>query len=319
MQVLRSQLPANACGVEIGAHTIPVSDVTPYYVDRVARFAGVEGRIDIQGDASALPIRDAQLDYLCSSHVLEHLADPLSALWEWHRVLRRGGFLYLVVPDKRFTFDEPRKLSSPEHILAEFLHGPTDEASREHIREFIYETDWRRLQPGAPIERKEADQRRHFEHWVGLLEAGDGLDIHFHTFTCGSLSAILCRSGLVAGVCPQFEVIGSAERYPPDRGDGVGLLLRKRRGKQAPMEGPTFSFPHPRVEGGSLPLVCPVTLAPLTVQSDERLTVEGYSHVYRLKGGMPGLVPISGLPIRRRWKSKWWRRIALLIARLQSN
>ena len=42
-------------------------------------------------EAVALPLPDDTLDYLISSHVLEHLPDPISALHEWHRVLRPGG------------------------------------------------------------------------------------------------------------------------------------------------------------------------------------------------------------------------------------
>ncbi len=319
LQMLRSHLEPNACGLEIGAHTIPVPGVTPYYLDRVVQFAGIDGRIDIQGDANALPIRDAELDYLCSSHVLEHLADPMSALWEWTRVLRKGGMLYLVVPDKRFTFDEPRTLTSVDHILTDFLNGPTEERNREHIREFIYDTDWRRLQPAAPLENKENDQRMHFEHWVRVLESGEGLDIHFHTFTLESTIEILSLSGLIGGLWPKFEVLGSAERFPPNRGDGAGLLLRKIRGKQRPTGRPTYSFPPNRSEVRPLSLVCPATLAPLHLQSDGRLTVEGHSHAYRLSGGVPDLIPNSGLAIQRKWKRKFWRQCALIIAKFKSQ
>lgn len=316
LQMLRDQLAADACGLEIGAHTIPVPGVTPYYLDRVAQFAGVDGRIDIQGDGNVLPVRDSELDYLCSSHVLEHLADPLSALWEWSRVLRKGGLLYLIVPDKRFTFDEPRGLTQADHILADFLNGPTKEANREHIREFIYDTDWRRLQPAAPPENKDRDQRMHFEHWVSVLESGEGLDIHYHTFTCKSLIEMLGRSGLIRGPCPQFAVLGTAERYPPQRGDGAGVLLRKVRGNRRDADRPTYSLHHARPEVRDLPLVCPATLAPLTLQSDGKLMVAGHTHSYRLKGNIPDLVPKPGVPIQRKWERKLWRRQALTIAKM---
>jgi len=41
------------------------------------------------------------LDFVFSSHCLEHFADPLLALSEWHRVLKRGGHLVLILPHKQ--------------------------------------------------------------------------------------------------------------------------------------------------------------------------------------------------------------------------
>jgi len=180
---LRSSIPSEALGVEIGAHSLPIEGLTPYYIDRVAQFAGTNGVVDILADACALPLRSESLDYLCSSHVLEHLSEPLTSLWEWHRVLRRGGFLYLVVPDKRFTFDHTRKVTDTSHHLEEFLHGSSVAASREHIRQFIYDTDWARLQPASVAENAKVERDAHYQHWVSVLSSGEGLDIHYHTFT----------------------------------------------------------------------------------------------------------------------------------------
>lgn len=43
---------------------------------------------------------DNSLDFVFSSHCLEHMTDPLSALREWHRVLKIEGFLVLILPRK---------------------------------------------------------------------------------------------------------------------------------------------------------------------------------------------------------------------------
>src|SRR3954468_17271504 len=59
-------------------------------------------------DASALPKPDSSCDFVLSSHVLEHLANPLRALMEWRRVLRPGGKLFMLVPHGRRTFDHRR-------------------------------------------------------------------------------------------------------------------------------------------------------------------------------------------------------------------
>lgn len=61
------------------------------------------------GDATFLEgVPDAAFWSVYSSHCLEHLADPVTALRNWWRVLRPGGFLVVVVPardlyEKRIT------------------------------------------------------------------------------------------------------------------------------------------------------------------------------------------------------------------------
>lgn len=58
-------------------------------------------RWDIEdGDAMLLEgIADGTLDFLYSSHCLEHLIDVQVALKNWARVVRPQGYLYFVVPD----------------------------------------------------------------------------------------------------------------------------------------------------------------------------------------------------------------------------
>ena len=54
----------------------------------------------IIADAADLPIRDDSLDYIVSSHGLEHtMFAPLIVLREWLRCLKPGGILAIVVPD----------------------------------------------------------------------------------------------------------------------------------------------------------------------------------------------------------------------------
>src|SRR5436309_2271552 len=59
------------------------------------------------------------------------------------------------------------------------------------------------------------------------LAHGLPIDIHFHTFTPNSLHQLLLTAGFIEGDEPRFELIASAELYPPGRLDGIGMLLRK--------------------------------------------------------------------------------------------
>lgn len=53
------------------------------------------------GDAQYLQsIDDDSLDFLHSSHCLEHLRDPAVALEHWLRVVKPGGHLVVMVPDE---------------------------------------------------------------------------------------------------------------------------------------------------------------------------------------------------------------------------
>lgn len=49
-------------------------------------------------DGVCLPWADGSLDYVYSSHVLEHIADFVAVLQDWRRVLKVGGHLVIVVP-----------------------------------------------------------------------------------------------------------------------------------------------------------------------------------------------------------------------------
>lgn len=53
------------------------------------------------GDAQFLNgVADKSLDFVHSSHCLEHLVDPSDGLRNWFRVVREGGYLVITVPDE---------------------------------------------------------------------------------------------------------------------------------------------------------------------------------------------------------------------------
>ncbi len=52
------------------------------------------------GELEHLPLRDGEADFACINLVLHHLSDPLAALREIRRILRRGGRLFVSDFDK---------------------------------------------------------------------------------------------------------------------------------------------------------------------------------------------------------------------------
>ena len=52
------------------------------------------------GDAMLMAnVQTGSYDFVHSSHCLEHLTDPILALWNWLRICRIGGYLVITVPD----------------------------------------------------------------------------------------------------------------------------------------------------------------------------------------------------------------------------
>jgi SAM-dependent methyltransferase len=297
--MLPKLLRPGALGLEIGAHHRPTPGVTPFYTDSAASFAGTSGRLDFLADASALPLADGTLDYLCSSHVLEHLANPLAALWEWHRALAPGGLLYLVVPDKRFTFDAPRATTGTGHLLLDFARAATAGTSREHVDEFVSRSDWSLLHPEVRAGDRPAQQARARAAYLSRLARGESIDIHFHTFTPDSLRRTLTAAGLIQGPRAAFTVVAQAERYPPERTDGIALLLRRQTPLRRPPPAPTCCLAS--ASAGKLPLVDPRSLEPLPPD-----------HLRRFSNGPPDFLPAPGTQPRRPWSPLWRRHLLWL-------
>lgn len=70
-------------------------DINPWNVRKAKEHTG---RQVIRGDAELLPVRPAVLDLVVCTETLEHLPDPLRALKEIHRALKRNGRIIGSVP-----------------------------------------------------------------------------------------------------------------------------------------------------------------------------------------------------------------------------
>ncbi len=85
-------------------------------------------RVDVVAPGDDLPFEDGSHDFVFSSHVIEHLPDPIRALAEWHRVARR--YVVAVVPHRDRTFDADRPLSTVEELLERHRTGFDSEEDR---------------------------------------------------------------------------------------------------------------------------------------------------------------------------------------------
>lgn len=61
--------------------------------------------VEVEAPGDRIPLPDESQDFVVSSHVLEHFPDPIAALLEWYRLVRKGGVIFTIVPHKERTFD----------------------------------------------------------------------------------------------------------------------------------------------------------------------------------------------------------------------
>jgi SAM-dependent methyltransferase len=91
---------------------------------------------NIIGDAETLAnIKDKTYDFVIAAHVIEHMRNPLFALEQWCRVLKPKGRVYLIVPDKRITFDRNRVRTNIEHIIQDY-RSPSLERDFDHFIDY---------------------------------------------------------------------------------------------------------------------------------------------------------------------------------------
>lgn len=90
-------------GLDVGAGGDPLSRYRPLFprLDKVATFDVPGADADFTGDGTTLaPLADFTFDFVHSSHCLEHIADPITALKNWLRVTKPGGHVIVIVPDE---------------------------------------------------------------------------------------------------------------------------------------------------------------------------------------------------------------------------
>jgi SAM-dependent methyltransferase len=137
-------------------------------------------------EAGHLPeVPDDSYDAVLSSHVLEHLANPLGALAEWRRIVRPGGHVLLIVPHRDGTFDHRRPVTSLEHLESD-AERETGEDDLTHLEEILRLHDLER-DPGAPD--RETFERR-------CRDVATTRALHHHVFVSQLVAEACSAAGL---------------------------------------------------------------------------------------------------------------------------
>jgi SAM-dependent methyltransferase len=90
-------------------------------------------------------------DFILSSHSLEHIANPVKALKEWIRVLKKEGTLLLILPHKDASFDHRRPVTELRHMIEDYERG-TREDDLTHLPEILRLHDLEMDPPAGDLE-----------------------------------------------------------------------------------------------------------------------------------------------------------------------
>jgi SAM-dependent methyltransferase len=163
---------------------------------------------DIIGNAETLDnVAAESYDFLIAAHVIEHMKNPLASLAQWLRVLKPRGLLYLLVPDKRATFDKKRVRTTVPHIILDYQR-PSESRDYEHYLDYAIHV--------------------HDKTYHEAIEEADRLiktdySIHFHVFLPGDVIDLL--TWFSAHVSP-IEIMEGPVMSPGS--DEFHFLLRKQ-------------------------------------------------------------------------------------------
>lgn len=212
-------------GVEIGAHDNPIPGLAPLYIDRVPELEGRRCQVDRLGRADALPLRDHSVDYVASSHVLEHVANPLRALREWCRVLRHRGLIYFVVPDCRHTWERHRSPTDARHFITDFA-AEVDEHDATHIEEFVGGIDWPACFPHHSPDQLLQEREGMLRQLRTTAARGETIDIHFHAFDPSTVRGLFDAFAQLPACRSRLELLTVQDHFPASCPNGILAIAR---------------------------------------------------------------------------------------------
>ena len=170
-------------GVNFASHTIWEG---PVEAGKTYRFHGCKKGSQYVADATDLSqISSGSYDFLLSSNCLEHVANPLKAMNEWARVVKRKGVVLLILPNKATNFDHSRPVTQFQHLLEDF-HGNVGEDDLTHLEEILQLHD---LSMDPPAGDRESFRKRSQDNFRNRT-------LHHHVFDADLIRRIFEHTGL---------------------------------------------------------------------------------------------------------------------------
>ena len=157
------------------------------YLKAQEELSGTYALVDVAAEAHDVPVANHSVDYVVSSHVVEHIPNLIAAFVEWTRIVRSGGHVVMIFPTREaHPGDVGRPVTPRNHFIVDFLNDATVD------------------DPG--------------EHDVAVVRRG-----HYHVFTRASMIELVdyCNERLFLG----WELVAS-EEIDTKVGNGHTVLYR---------------------------------------------------------------------------------------------
>ena len=184
---LKTPLPIYAWAQSVDGVNFSNSTLWEGSLQQGAHYSYYKNKMGVQFIHEATNLTDisnGSYDFVVSCHSLEHTANPIKALMEWKRVLRENGCLALILPDKNYTFDIQRPITTLKHLIEDYKNN-TPETDSTHFEEVIALSDLTVGNLGITKEEFEKRTYRNFENRA----------VHHHVFDLVLIKAMLEYTG----------------------------------------------------------------------------------------------------------------------------
>lgn len=170
-----------------GSINVAPNEQVEYYRDSQIVVNGKYAEIDVFDDAETLTnFENDSQGYIIHSHMFEHLPNPIKALLTWNRVVKDGGYVFMIVPQRdAHPADVGRELTTWEEWINAYIYSYTPET--------------------IPAER---------------TEAAGGHRGHYYCYCCESLKALITQAIQYLGL--NWELIAEED---PDKKVSNGFTL----------------------------------------------------------------------------------------------
>lgn len=139
---------------------------------------------------------DEEFDFIIASHFIEHTVDMIGFLQDCERMLKPGGVLTLVVPDKRFCFDMFQPLTTVGDVIDGHLSSLQYHPAGAVVDHFAYTCT--RGGTGAwghksrePIKLNQVDLAPNKNKLESGIEQAGYIDVHRWKFTPSSFTLLM--------------------------------------------------------------------------------------------------------------------------------
>lgn len=125
-------------------------------------------------------ISNDSYDFVLSCNNLEHIANPMLAIFEWKRIIKNGGVIILIVPNKTCNFDHKRSYTNFDHIIADYTNKTTEE-DLTHLPEILQLHDLKRDPKAGSFEEFKQRSENNFQNRC----------LHHHVFNIDCLKKMM--------------------------------------------------------------------------------------------------------------------------------